>query len=108
MKRYPLKHLDALIGPTRIAAAKKQAREKAKRLLVAEVRKQLGLTQTRVAKAMGVSQSALSQLESQDDMQLSTLRRLVEALGGELDVTMRFGDRSITLGTAKAHKRRSA
>ena len=48
-------------------------------MLLGEVRKQLGFTQTSVAKAMGVSQSALSQVESQDDVQLSTLRRLVKA-----------------------------
>lgn len=46
---------------------------------------------------MGVSQSALSQFESLDDMQISTLRRLVNALGGELDIVARFGDRAIVL-----------
>jgi hypothetical protein len=46
---------------------------------------------------MGVSQSALSQIESQDDLQLSTLRRLVHALGGELHITARFGERSVVL-----------
>jgi hypothetical protein len=61
------------------------------------VGKQLGFTRTAVARAMGVSQSALSQLESQDDLQLSTLRRLVHALGGELDLVARFGHRSIIL-----------
>jgi transcriptional regulator with XRE-family HTH domain len=66
-------------------------------MLLGEVRKQLGFTQIAVAKAMGVSQSALSQLEAQDDLQLSTLRRLVKALGGELDVVARFGKRSIVL-----------
>jgi DNA-binding XRE family transcriptional regulator len=108
MKHYPLKHLDTILGPARVAAAKKRANQKLKRIFLAEVRKQLGLTQTSVAKAMGVSQSALSQLESQDDMQLSTLRRLVEALGGDLNVTARFPDQTITLGTGKQNKRRSA
>ena len=69
-------------------------------MFLAEVRKQLGLTQTTVAKAMGVSQSALSQLESQNDLQLSTHSRLVKALGGELDLIARFGDRSIMLAEA--------
>ena len=70
-------------------------------MLLGEVRKQLGFTQTSIAKAMGVSQSALSQMESQDDLQLSTIRRLVNALGGELDIIARFGDRSIVLVDAK-------
>lgn len=102
MKRKNLKDLDALLGPRRVAKAKVVARRKMEAMLLAEVRKELGFTQSAVAKAMGVSQSALSQLESQDDLQLSTLRRLVRALGGELDIVARFGDRSIVLTESAA------
>lgn len=97
MKRRTLKEIDAVLGAHRVAKAKAAARKKMEAMLLGEVRKQLGFTQSAVAKAMGVSQSALSQLESQDDLQLSTLRRLVKALGGELDIIARFGDRSIVL-----------
>lgn len=97
MKRKTLKDLDAILGPRRVAKARAVARHKMEAILLGEVRKQLGFTQTAVAKAMGVSQSALSQLESQDDLQLSTLRRLIHALGGELDIVARFGKRSIVL-----------
>jgi hypothetical protein len=31
-------------------------------------------------------QPSLSKLENQDDMQVSTLRRLIEALGGQLEI----------------------
>ena len=101
MKRHTLEELDAILGPRRVASAKAKARRKMESMLLGEVRKQLGLTQTSIAKAMGVSQSALSQIESQDDVQLSTLRRLVKALGGELDIIARFGDRSIALVNSK-------
>ena len=101
MKRHTLNTLDAMIGPRRVKRAKQAARRKMEAMLLGEVRKQLGFTQTSVAKAMGVSQSALSQVESQNDLQLSTLRRLVKALGGELDIIARFGDRSIVLVDAK-------
>src|SRR2546423_1725694 len=101
MKRRTLKDLDAILGSRRVAKAKAAARKKMEAMLLGEVRKQLGFTQTSVAKAMGVSQSALSQLEAQNDLQLSTLRRLVKALGGELDIVARFGDRSIVLVDSK-------
>ncbi|MGA2229956.1 MAG: helix-turn-helix transcriptional regulator, partial [Tepidisphaeraceae bacterium] len=91
----------AMIGRRRVNRAKQAARRKMEAMLLGEVRKQLGFTQTSVAEAMGVSQSALSQVESQNDLQLSTLRRLVKALGGELDIIARFGDRSIVLVDAK-------
>lgn len=108
MKRRTKKDLESIVGPQRAAAANAGAEAKARAFLLAELRRQLGLTQRDVAKAMGVSQSALSQIESQSDMQLSTLRRLIEALGGQLDVTVRFGNRSMTLSQAKVLKRRSA
>jgi DNA-binding XRE family transcriptional regulator len=101
MKRHKLCALDAMIGRRRVNRAKQAARRKMEAMLLGEVRKQLGFTQTSVAEAMGVSQSALSQVESQNDLQLSTLRRLVKALGGELDIIARFGDRSIVLVDAK-------
>lgn len=97
MKRRTLEDLDAVLGRRRVAKTKAAARGKMEAMLLGEVRKQLGFTQSTVAKAMGVSQSALSQLESQDDLQLSTMRRLVKALGGELEITARFGERSIML-----------
>jgi len=55
-------------------------------MLLSEIRRQVGLTQVEAADAMGVSQSALSHLENQDDMHISTLRRLIEALGGTLEI----------------------
>jgi predicted transcriptional regulator len=97
MKRHTLKELDDMLGPARVAKARAIAQRRMEVMLLSQVRKELGFTQTRVARAMGVSQSALSQLESQDDLQLSTLRRLVNALGGELDIIARFGKRSIVL-----------
>ena len=108
MKRKTLADLDAILGPKRVAVANAAARKKMEAMLLAEVRKQLGFTQVAVAKAMGVSQSALSQLESQDDLQLSTLRRLVKALGGELDVVARFGNRLIVLSSSSARRRRAS
>jgi DNA-binding XRE family transcriptional regulator len=101
MKRHTLKDLDAILGPRRVKAAKAKARRKMQSMVLGEVRRQLGFTQTSIAQAMGVSQSALSQMESQGDLQLSTLRRLVNALGGELDIIARFGDRSIVLTDSK-------
>jgi len=61
------------------------------------IRAQLGKTQAEIADALGSSQSRVSDLERQGDHRLSTLRRYVEALGGELSLVARFGKRSIRL-----------
>jgi len=55
-------------------------------MLLSEIRRLAGLTQEQLAASLGVKQPTLSQLESQDDMQISTLRRIVEKLGGELEI----------------------
>jgi hypothetical protein len=44
-------------------------------------------------------------LEKQSDMQISTLQRIVRALGGELEMIARFPRRSVKLGQfAGAHR----
>ncbi len=59
-------------------------------LLLSEIREQAGKSQRQVADALGIKQPSLSKLEKQSDMQISTLRRIVNALGGELEVSARF------------------
>lgn len=58
-----------------------------------EVREAVKRTQVEVAAAMGVSQDRISKLEHGDDALVSTLRRHVRALGGELRLMVEFPDR---------------
>ena len=53
---------------------------------LAEIRKEAGFTQEEIAKTIGIKQPSLSKLESQDDIQVSTLQRLIQALGGQLEL----------------------
>jgi predicted transcriptional regulator len=57
-----------------------------------ELRLALGRSQTDLAEEIGVSQSAVSQVESGTDIKLSTLRNYVEGLGGRLEVVAIFDD----------------
>jgi hypothetical protein len=50
------------------------------------LREHLGKTQIEISRAMPMSQSQLSRLEGRHDHLVSTLRRYVEALGGEIEV----------------------
>jgi DNA-binding XRE family transcriptional regulator len=51
-----------------------------------ELRRALHRSQAELAEQLGVSQSAISQIERGEDIKLSTLRNYVEGLGGELRV----------------------
>ena len=93
--RVPMaKTFDELVKRTTTAATRERAVRRSRKLLaellLSEVRRLAGKSQRELAKTLGIKQPSLSKLESQDDMQLSTLRRIVEALGGELQVLARF------------------
>jgi predicted transcriptional regulator len=62
-----------------------------------EVRRLAGKTQTDVARASAVAQGELSRIERRQDHRVSTLRKYVEALGGELQIVAQFGNRSVRL-----------
>lgn len=62
-----------------------------------ELRVALGLSQEELAQRLDVQQPAVSKLTSRSDMRISTLRDLIEAMGGELKVTAKFAGREVAL-----------
>jgi transcriptional regulator with XRE-family HTH domain len=62
------------------------------RVTLEQIRKARHQTQHQLAEQLGTNQGALSRLERQSDLYISTLRRFVEAMGGELILLARFGD----------------
>ncbi len=78
--------LRAKMLPDSRARAEARTREMISEMLLAEVRQLAGLTQEELAKKLGIKQPTLSRLESQEDILVSTLRRLIEALGGKLEI----------------------
>jgi DNA-binding XRE family transcriptional regulator len=89
------------LGEERVREIERQARaELAKEHLEANlraVREMAGKTQVELAREAGISQAELSRNESAGDHLVSTLRRYVEALGGELEILARFGDKTVKL-----------
>ena len=61
------------------------------------MRELLGKTQEEVAEAARMTQSEISRMERRSDHRLSTLRRIVQALGGDLEVIANFGDKRVKL-----------
>ena len=66
-------------------------------LTLSELRESLALTQSDVALDMGVVQSALSKIEHQEDIQISTLSRYIKSLGGSLTIIAHFPDREVVI-----------
>src|SRR5882672_5737694 len=59
-----------------------------------ELRHARKLTQVRMAKKLGITQDSVSRLEKRSDLLLSTLRKTVEAMGGNLSLIAEFPDRA--------------
>lgn len=67
-------------------------------LPLGELRRARELSQKAMAELLGASQPEVSKIEHRTDMYLSTLRRFVEAMGGELELIARFPDGTIRIG----------
>jgi polysaccharide pyruvyl transferase WcaK-like protein len=64
------------------------------------VREATGKTQVDVARESQIDQADVSRLEGRadfDDCQVATLRRYLAAIGGELEITARFGNKRIVV-----------
>jgi DNA-binding XRE family transcriptional regulator len=59
---------------------------------LAEIRKQLGITQAQLAETAGLSQARISQIENGTATSLASLRAYVTGLGGHLDIVARIGN----------------
>jgi transcriptional regulator with XRE-family HTH domain len=59
-------------------------------VLMARVRENRGLTQAELARRMGVSQATVSGIERRSDVQFGTVHRIVDALGGRLELAVVF------------------
>jgi transcriptional regulator with XRE-family HTH domain len=89
------------------AAAARRAQELLGELLLSEVRHLAGKSQQEVAETLGMKQPSLSKLEKQGDMQISTLRKIINALGGELEVLARFPKGTVKIDQFDRSPRRS-
>ena len=82
----------------------------AEEMSLRELRKARKLTQTRVAKTLGITQDSVSRLEKRSDLLLSTLRKTVKAMGGDVRIVAQFPDRApvVLSHLSEEHPRRKS
>ena len=92
-----MKTLNDMIGglpeAERLAIEARAAELILEEMTLRDMRKALEMTQETVAEALGIKQVNVSQMEKRSDLLLSTLRKYVKAMGGELELVARFPDR---------------
>ena len=86
-----LKDKMALLSPERRAKIEAEAdRLQDEYLTLQALRKAKALTQSQLAETLGYQQATIAQMEKRSDLMLSTLRRYIEAMGGRLDLIVKF------------------
>jgi transcriptional regulator with XRE-family HTH domain len=89
-----LKEKMAALSPERQQRIRAEtARLQAAYMTLQDVRKAREMTQVRLAELLGKRQVTIAQLEKRTDVLLSTLRSYIEAMGGQLELVVRFPER---------------
>jgi predicted transcriptional regulator len=84
------KELEAQMSAEAIAASDTIHTRLKENMALEELRDALRMTQQELARTLQVDQSAVSKLEHRTDMYVSTLRRCVAAMGGQLEIRAVF------------------
>lgn len=87
------------VDRARVDAYKQQMRSEIRAYRLRELRQASDLTQVELARRLQLSQNRVSRLEQGDieRSQVDTLRRYVQALGGELRIEVEFGEDRIQI-----------
>ncbi len=79
------------------AEAETEASRLAGEMDLAELRRAMKLSQDELAQTLQIGQGSVAKIERRADMYVGTLRRFIEAMGGELDIIARFPDHSVKI-----------
>jgi hypothetical protein len=85
------------LTPAQLEAIDREVEQELLDMDLRAIRELVSKTQVEVAEATDMTQSEVSRLERRPDVRLSTLKRYVEALGGELEIFAAFGDKRVRL-----------
>lgn len=97
-KNYHRLHQRVVARPGAVERLAELRKETLAEIELQEVRGILQLSQTDLAEAMGITQSAVSQFERGDDILISTLDNYVQGLGATLRIAAVFdGDEGETV-----------
>ncbi len=95
--RHPFSKLRDRMPKEALAEIGKEVERISREMDLVQLRRALHLSQEELAETLGVGQSAVAKLEKRADMYVSTLRRFIEAMGGDLEIVARFPDHNVTI-----------
>lgn len=93
----PYSTLRAMMSPEARAKAEEQTRQLMQEMPLQELRQARKMSQEQMAKNLHTKQSNVSRIEKRTDMYISTLRSVIKAMGGDLEIVARFPDGNIRI-----------
>jgi septal ring factor EnvC (AmiA/AmiB activator) len=97
MKTKPFSELRKRMSPERRERNKTRAQIALLHLTLMELQESLGVTQDDLEAKLSDVESPVSELDNQEDIQVSTLSRYIKALGGNLRIVADFPEEEIVL-----------
>jgi predicted transcriptional regulator len=101
------KELQAKMSPKSRRRSGAKAERMIREMALDELREARQLTQQQLAEVLNVRQPAIAKMERRADMYLSTLRSVIKAMGGELDIRAVFPDGSVRIKKLKELRKRA-
>lgn len=105
--RHEFSELVAKMPRKRQARVDRIAKELRAEMDLTQLRQARALSQAALGEILHVEQPAVAKLEKRADMYVSTLRRFIKAMGGELEIVARFPDRDVRIRNFRDLGRRS-
>ena len=93
----PYSTLRAKMSPQARIKAQEQTRQLMKEMPLQELRQARKMSQEQLAKNLDTKQSNVSRIEKRTDMYISTLRSVIKAMGGDLEIVARFPDGDVRI-----------
>jgi DNA-binding transcriptional regulator YiaG len=92
------KELQAKMPREARARSEASARKMLSEMGLAQLREAMDLTQESLADTLRVKQASISKMERRSDMYISTLRKIIEAMGGELQIIAKMPNGKVHIG----------
>ena len=95
--RTPFSKLTENLSPRRRAGIEARKIELREDMALHELRKALGQSQEALAAKLDVNQPAITKMERRTDIRISSLKRMIEAMGGSLEIKAHFPQGGVTI-----------
>ena len=93
----PFKDLLKNLPKERLERIEKRKKDVLQDITIRDLRQVYECTQKQLGETLKINQAAISKMENQTDMHISTLRKLLEAMGARLKIVAEFPEGEVVI-----------